>query len=306
MKILVAGTINLETTLRIDGFPVHYQPVRYPFFGVRSTVSGVGYNLAKALRTLGHDVRLFSIVGRDAPGEITRRALAADHLPDADVRMLLEETPQSVILYDPSGQRAIHVDLKNLQETAYPSEPFESALAWCDLAVLCNINFTRVFLQRARSMGKPVATDVHTISSLDDPYNRDYMQAADILFMSHEHLPMPPEAWAAHVMRTFGNRLIAVGLGERGALVTVNHGDGRLSQNLIPAVITRPIVNTIGAGDALFASFLHAQSRLTDPFQAMRQAVVFASWKIGVSGAADGFLTAPELDKLSASVFTQI
>lgn len=47
--IAVAGLINLETTLRIDGFPIEYSPVRYPFGDVRSTVAGVGLNVAAAL-----------------------------------------------------------------------------------------------------------------------------------------------------------------------------------------------------------------------------------------------------------------
>lgn len=298
MKFLVAGLINLETTVRVEAFPVEYQPVRYPFFGVRSTVSGVGYNLTKALHTLGHEVRFLSLIGNDAPAVLVRHALNADHLPTDDVLPVLDQTSQSVILYDPSGRRAINVDLKNVQETNYPADRFEAALAWCDLAVMCNINFTRPFLQRAKALGKPIATDVHTIAALDDPYNRDYMQTADILFMSHENLPMPPEAWAAHVMSAFDNRMIGIGLGERGALLCVNQGNKQFTHTIIPAVTTRPVVNTIGAGDALFSGFLHAQSQVHDPFEAMRKARLFASWKIGVSGAADGFLNAAELDAL--------
>ena len=64
-NILVSGLINIETTLKVDGFPIAYEPVRYPFWGVRSTVSGVGYNIAKALTTLGDSVRLLSLIGRD-------------------------------------------------------------------------------------------------------------------------------------------------------------------------------------------------------------------------------------------------
>lgn len=63
--ILVSGLVNIETTVRVDGFPIPYLPVRYPFFGVRSTVSGVGYNVAKALSVLGSDVRLLALIGRD-------------------------------------------------------------------------------------------------------------------------------------------------------------------------------------------------------------------------------------------------
>ncbi|MBN1285764.1 MAG: hypothetical protein JXB47_10225 [Anaerolineae bacterium] len=35
-KILVSGLINFEITARVDGFPIPYTPVRYPFFGVNS------------------------------------------------------------------------------------------------------------------------------------------------------------------------------------------------------------------------------------------------------------------------------
>ena len=45
-RILVSGLINIETTLKVDGFPIPYFPVRFPFHGVNSTVSGVGYNIA--------------------------------------------------------------------------------------------------------------------------------------------------------------------------------------------------------------------------------------------------------------------
>jgi ribokinase len=61
-------------------------------------------------------------------------------------------------------------------------------------------------------------------------------------------------------------------------------------------------VNTIGAGDALFSSFLHAYSRDGDPYEAIQKAVVFASYKIGETGAAEGFLKAQELDNLAASL----
>jgi ribokinase len=64
-----------------------------------------------------------------------------------------------------------------------------------DLAVLANINFSRPILQKAKAAGVLIATDVHAISSLDDDYNRDYMMASDILFMSDERLPSSPENW---------------------------------------------------------------------------------------------------------------
>ena len=298
-RILVAGHINIETTVRVDGFPIDYSPVRFPFFGVNTTVSGVGYNVAKALTTLGDEVDLLSVIGADPAALLVRQALAEAGVADDGVLALARNTAQSAILYDEGGRRQINADLKDVQETAYPLDRFETALSRVELAVLCNINYARPMLRRARLAGVPVASDVHAISDLDDAYNRDYMVAADILFMSHEHLPMSPEDWARAVLGRYGNRILVIGLGSEGALLAVRD-DGFVGR--FPALTTRPVVNTIGAGDALFSAFLHVYSQTGDPYEALRQAQVFASWKIGAVGAADGFLDAAGLVEKSKPV----
>lgn len=293
-KILVAGLINIETTLQVDGFPIGYSPVRYPFFGVNSTVSGVGVNVSKALHTLSDEVRFLSIVGRDLAAEMALSTLAGAGLPTEGVLRGMEKTAQSVILYDKNGQRQVNVDLKDIQETAYPVERFDQALAGCGLAALCNINFARPFLSRARQAGIPIATDVHAISDLNDAYNADFMRAADILFMSHEGLPEASEEWARRVQGQYGNAIIVIGLGSEGALLAVKRDQ---FVRRFPAVATRPVVNTIGAGDALFSCFVHYFAKTGDPYRALRRAVYFASWKIGEAGAADGFLTEAEVEQ---------
>lgn len=298
-KILVSGLINLETTLRVDAFPIPYEPVRYPFFGVQSGASGVGYNVAAALTTLGHEVRFLSLIGRDAAGQMARMALAAAGISDADVLSQLDQTAQSVILYEPSGRRQIHVDLKDVQEQLYPPERFAAALAGCELAALGNVNFSRPFLAQARAAGVPIATDIHTIADLEDEYNRDFLAAASILFMSDEKLPCSPEEWARRLQNRYGTPLVVIGLGSAGALLALKE-EGVMER--ITAVITRPVVNTIGAGDALFSAFLHGYSQTGDPYAALQQAVVFASYKIGESGAARGFLTAEALGILMERV----
>ena len=294
-KFLVAGLINIEVTLQVEGFPIQYYPVHYPFFGINSTVSGVGYNIAKALVTLGDAVNLTTMIGQDMAGKIVRETLTRDHIPAHGVIDPLPQTPQSVILFDKNGKRQINVDLKDIQDRLYPEGSFEQALNDCTTAVLCNINFSRPFLKKARKMGKIVATDVHTIANLDDDYNKDYMAAADILFMSDEHLPCSPEEWARRVVDKFGTEIVVIGLGSQGALLAVKR-DHFIER--IPAVSTRPVINTIGAGDALFSCFLHSYGQSGDPYAAIRKAMVFASYKIGEHGAADGFLDEASLNKL--------
>lgn len=293
-KILVSGLINIETTLRVEGFPISYNPVNYPFFGVDSRVSGVGYNISRALTVLGDEVRFLSLIGADPAGQLVRTALAADCIDDRAVLGTLPATPQSVILYDSHGQRQVNVDLKDVQEQVYPAGLYHESSAECDWQILCNINFSRPMLAKANEAGKFIATDVHLISDLDDPYNRDFMQAAHVLFMSDGSLPVSPEAWARRIWNRFGAEVVVIGLGEQGALLAVRQ-DHAIQR--IPAVYTRPVVSSIGAGDALFSAFLHSYVQSGDPYRSLRRAMVFASYKIGVASAAEGFLDEPGLDE---------
>ena len=295
-KILVSGLINIETTLRIEGFPLHYNPVNDPLFGENSSVSGVGYNVAKALTVLGNQVKFLSLIGQGMAATQVRDALAIDNIATKYVLGTAQDTPQSVILYDRIGNRQIHVDLKNVQELQYPPVLFEEALPDCDLLALCNINFSRPMLDKAKAAGKLVATDVHTIASLDNDYDRDFMAAADILFLSDEHLPCQPEDFARQLMEHFQPRVLVIGLGVEGALLAVRDDD---FIGHFPAVQTRPVVNTIGAGDALFSAFLHAYMQTRNPIAAIKKAIIFASYKIGGTSAAEGFLSSAELEKLS-------
>ncbi|HEY0789676.1 MAG TPA: PfkB family carbohydrate kinase [Chthoniobacterales bacterium] len=74
-EVLVCGTLNLETTLPVDAFPLAYEPVRNLRFELRSQPSGVGFNVARALTVLGNRVRLASLVGVDFLGRALRGAL---------------------------------------------------------------------------------------------------------------------------------------------------------------------------------------------------------------------------------------
>jgi len=292
-KNFVAGLINIETTLKVDGFPIPYFPVRYPFFGVNSSVSGVGYNVAKALTLLEDRVQFASLIGQDLAAESVRRSLVRDGIPDGLVLSELAHTAQSVILYDTEGKRQIHTDLKDIQERQFPVEQALAGLQGCDLAVLCDINFARPMLQMAKGFDIPIATDAHTLGSLDDAFHQDFLKSANIVFLSDEKLSEPPERFARSMIDRFGTDIVVIGQGARGALL-VMRDEGNIID--VPAVYTRPVINTIGAGDALFSCFLHEYTKGKNANRALQRASVFASYKIGSVGAAEGFLDESSLD----------
>jgi ribokinase len=258
-------------------------------------VSGVGVNVAKAVTALGGKVTLLSLLGKDLNGKSALAGLSQSGLNCSYILPQLKSTPASVILYDQAGQRQINVDLKDIQESSYPEELFNKALSECSLAVLCNINFSRPFLVKARKANKIVATDVHVIADIFDEYNQDFMKYANILFMSDEGIQGKPADFARKVAAKYDNDIIVIGLGAKGALLYVKQ-DNYMGE--FPAVTTRKITSTIGAGDALFSSFIYYYAKTNNPYLALKKAIVFASYKIGEKGAADGFLSEAALDEL--------
>ena len=145
-------------------------------------------------------------------------------------------------------------------------------------------------LEKARAMGKKIATDVHCLSDIYDEYNADFLRYSDIVLLSNEHMS-DPYLFVESVFREYGNEIIVVGLGSQGALLHVKES----GFSHFPAVSTREIINTIGAGDALFSAFVHFYVKGESPHLALDKAVCFASYKIGEKGAADGFLSEKDL-----------
>ena len=165
--IAVAGLYNLETNLGVDGFPLPYFPVCYPFNRISQNHAGVGYNVSLALTRLGNQVRYATLIGDDTAGRQMQADLRQHGLSDAFVRSGLSATPQAVILVAPDGVRQIHCDLKDIQDSVYPAAEYDALLQGCNAVIACNINFARPLLAEAAGRGMLLATDVHVLSDFD-------------------------------------------------------------------------------------------------------------------------------------------
>lgn len=300
-KIIVSGLVNTETTVKVSKFPIEYFPIDYPFFGVNTDVSGVAYNVAKALKTLGDDVDLFSMVGTDIGGEYISKSLNQLGISDQHIKSNLKETPNTVVLYDEVGKRQIYCDLKDIQDQSYDFT--ENMYENCDAIIACNANFNRPLLQKAKIAGKIIATDVHVLSDIDDSYNNDFMRFANILFLSDENIKGDVKKFIISLCEKFQNEIIVLGRGSKGAMMYVKM-DNKFYD--LPAVKGVKIVNTVGAGDALFSAFVHYYVGGFNPEDALKRAQIFAAIKIGCNGAANGFASEKEVETLYQKEYLQI
>lgn len=283
-KILVSGLINTETTLKVKGFPIEYFPIDYPFFGVNTRVSGVAYNIVKALKSLGDDVKLVTMTGQDFSAEYIKTEVEKTGVDTECIKSVLKSTPSSVVLYAPDGRRQIYCDLKDVQDKQYNFET--SMYNDSDIVVACNANFNRDLLKKAKEAGKIIATDVHVLSDINEEYNNDFMNYANFLFLSDENIKTDYREFLMSIEEKFGNDIIVLGMGKKGALMYVKD-ESKFYE--MPAENINEVVNTVGAGDALFSAFIHFYAKGLAPAECLKRAQIFAAYKIGFDGASVGF-----------------
>ena len=301
-KIFVSGLMNIETTVKIKSFPINYFPIDYPFFGVNSSVSGVGVNVGKALKKLNNDVKFTSMIGNDFEGDNVIKCLEEENIDSGLVKRILKETPSSAILYDDEGKRQIYCDLKDIQSAEYPiDEKIKNAIKECDIAIICNTNYNRNILKYVKSIKIPVATDVHVLNDIEDEYNKEFMENADILFLSDEQIEGDHEAFISKLKDRYRNlKIVVLGRGNKGAMMYTRNDD---MIRVFPAVELGKVVNTVGAGDALFSAFVNYYSKGFTPIDAINRAQIFASYKIGFNGAANGFISEERVEELFNNVY---
>jgi acarbose 7IV-phosphotransferase len=294
-RIVVVGVASLYLSAGLSNdFPLEYESSSMPAW-MRAGVAGSAAHIAQVLNALGDEVRLCTLAGTDAAGLAIRADLKASGLLGPGV-VDGGGTSLGVVLVAPDGSRMGFPYLAAVNAVGYPAETFHRLAQGADLAVLTNARFTRPLIRWAAHASVPIAVDVHLISDPCDAHARPWMEAADIVFCSHERLGCTPEEWMAQVFAEYpGCEVVGVGRGADGAMLGLR--DGTLVR--AAAVAPRGVVSTAGAGDALFASFLHGWLATGNPVDALRSAVLHAGWKVGDAFPGAVSLAEDELTRLS-------
>jgi acarbose 7IV-phosphotransferase len=293
-KIVVVGAASLYIAAGVGEFPMEYSPGAKPDW-MRAGVAGSGAHVAKVLSALGDEVRLCTLTGTDPAGQVVRADLRSSGLSCEGV-VDAGATSLGVTLVDPGGSSLGLPYTTAVNGAGYPAQTFRRLAAGADLAVLTNVSFSRPLIRSAQQMSIRIAVDVHTISEVDDAHNRPWMEAAEIVFCSDESLPCFPEEWVARVFARYPVcEVVGIGRGADGAICGLR--DGTLVR--AEAAAPRGVVSTAGAGDALFASFLHSWLPTGDPESALLAAVLHAGWTIGDRQPGSVSLTNAELSRLS-------
>lgn len=266
-SVLVLGGASWDTVIDLERFP---EPRPHTLFsrGGREVVGSTGAGKALNLAALGVDVTFHAMLGDDAAGAQARAALARPRL-----RLLADVDPagteRHVNLIDADGRRISIYYAYASQEPDYDESRLLALVPAQDAVALNIVNSTRCLIPALRRAGRPIWVDVHDWDGAA-AYHRDYVDAADVLFLSSDALSDPRGLMARLVAG--GKEMVVCTHGRHGA--TALGADGTWRE--VPAAPGFPRVDTNGAGDAFFSGVLEGRLRGLDWPAALRLGTIVA------------------------------
>ncbi len=248
--VVVVGNVGVDTNVYLPAADVDLS-VESNFTENLDCVGQAGGYSARAYAQLGKRTAFIGYVGKDFSGSFIRSEFAGDGIDTTALFVDPAGTGRSVNLMQPDGGRRSFYDGKGHLRLAPDLAVCRSVLGRARLAHFSIPNWARLLLPIARDLGLTVACDIQDVTSLDDPYRRDFVVQADILFFSTANQPDPAPLMEAFLAAN-PDQIVIAGLGAGGCALGTRDG-----MRTYPAVeLEAPVVDTNGAGDTLAAGFL--------------------------------------------------
>lgn len=249
LDAVVAGCIGIDTNVYLYGREIDWG-VEANFTQNVDYVGQAGGYSARLFASLGARTAFVGALGEDFQGAFIRQELAADGI---EARFFTDPggTHRSVNVMYPDGRRKNFYDGKAQTEVVPDLGAVRALLARARLVHVHLEDWCRHLLPIARGLGVVVSCDLQDVVSLDDPYRRDFIDGADVLFLSCVNFPEP-----AGVLRTLQGgkpgRIVVGGRGAAGCALADDDG----VRFFPPVTLPEPVVDTNGAGDSLAVGFL--------------------------------------------------
>jgi fructokinase len=276
-------------------------------FGSEQVCGGAPFNVARHLAVLGMPALLVTRLGADANGARLRAECARYGMATEGVQTAPHHPTGRVLVQRQDGQHRF---------TILPGQAYDyiDGVAAVDVlrAFSPDILYFGTLAQRAPTSRAALTSllahseaerflDLNLREGVDESVVFDSLQQADILKVNEDEL-QALFAWYCHtcpgtadmdcvaveaecraLMHNFSLRGMLVTMGARGAMYLAADGGKAINHDVKPP---SQLVDTVGAGDAFSAMFLHGRARGLDVQQALAQANAYAGAACGVAGAA--------------------
>lgn len=270
-EIVVVGSLNLDTTVRVPRLPAPGETVLGS--GHFDDTGGKGANQAVAAARLGRDVAMVGMVGDDDAGRRLLAALRADRIDVAGVGVSTDvPTGMAVITVDAAGENSIVVD--PAANGAFGPDELATSLARIAAApvvlVQLEIPIPTVEAAVAAAGGIVILNPAPAVELPDSVLSRvDVLvpNATEVALLAGVEVPTTPDDAVAAAQSLQGPAAVVVTLGALGAVVV--DADGATH---VPALPIEPVDPT-AAGDAFCGGLADALVRGEGLVDAVRWAV---------------------------------
>jgi sugar/nucleoside kinase (ribokinase family) len=294
LDVVVVGAVGIDTCVYLPGRDIDFS-VEANFGENLDYVGQAGGFSSRGFAQLGYRTGFIGYVGNDYHADFISAELQRDGI-ELTLYRDAKGTRRSINLMAADGGRRNFFDGKGSMEVAPDLATCRSVLARARLAHFSIENWCRRLLQPARQLGAVVACDLQDVTTLEDPYRRDFIEAADILFFSAANLP-DPGAVVATCLAARPSQIVVVGMGSRGCAVGA---EGKV-RFFPPAALALPVVDTNGAGDGLAVGFLTSyvlDGR--DLPESVRRGQIVARYTCAQKSSTSNLISRPQLDLLAA------
>jgi len=292
LDVVVIGNAGVDTNVYLYDADIDFT-VESNFTRNLDMVGQAGGYTSRGYAALGLRTAFIGHVGDDANGRFVRETLAADGI---DTRALFTDpdgTARSVNFMYRDGRRKNFYDGKGHMGLAVNLDACREVLRGARLAHFHLPNWARTVLSLARELGLVIACDIQDVVDPDDPYRRDFIEYADILFFSATNFPNPtPLIERFRAGRP--ERVVVVGMGAGGCALGTAAG----ARFFPPPPLDWPVADTNGAGDALAVGFL--SSYVLDGYSAeaaVLRGQIGARHTCALRGTSDGLIDRERLDE---------
>lgn len=290
---MVAGFVQVETIVDVAELPLPYKEFESIPESINTGMGGAGFNESMALRWLGDEVDFMSMVSKHMSREQIKVHLEKNEIDLCMDYILpkLDGMPAAVVLYT-KEKKQTYEDVKDIRTVEYDVDLFERQIQDKDMVLISNCNFCRPVLQLAKKYNKPLALNVRSMRAEKIANKADFLAAANILYISDDDLEGDPYACINECKEKYDPEIIIMGIGNKGVILYTKEDNSVIEYK---PVKTYDVVNTVGAGNAMFSAFLHYYVKTKDAKDAIKNALLFVSYKINFVGTSNGFMTEEQI-----------
>lgn len=248
--VVVIGNVGIDTNVYTHGGDINLT-VESNFTENIDYVGQAGGYTARGFAQLGYKTAFIGYVGDDFSGRFILDEFQLDGINTEAVFIDPTGTSRSINMMFQDGRRKNFYNGKSHMTLAPNIATCTAILQQARLALFHIPNWARHLLPIVKQFGLPLACDLQDLFDIHDPYRRDFIRSADVLFFSTVN-QATPQPLMESILSQYPNKLLIAGMGAKGCALGTAEG----IRYFDPIDMEAAVIDTNGAGDGLAVGFL--------------------------------------------------